>query len=145
MHRDSLCSNGPQQLWSSCAQTGADCKRQRHLCDDMGGARYKKEIRKEEVLSLLQSLFLGYFFLDVTLPHKSLLVISAILCQQILCDGLKQIFNVFKKITDLIFEIVQTHDNGDFCLGFILPKSRKTQNWFSLRPHSPAMKGGWVD
>ena len=65
-------------------------------------------------------------FFDLTplspYPNKSLLVISAILCQQILCDGLKQIFNVFKKITDLIFEIVQTHDNGDSCLGFILPK-----------------------
>ena len=105
----------------------------------------KKSEIKEDVLSLLQSLFLGYFFLDVTLPHKSLLVISAILCQQILCDGLKETFNVFKKITDLILEIVQTHDNGDSCLGFILPKSSKTQNWFSLRPHSPAMKGGWVD
>ena len=107
----------------------------------------KKSEIKEDVLSLLQSLFFRSLFLGqrVTLPHKSLLVISAILCQQILCDGLKQIFNVFKKITDLIFEIVQTHDNGDSCLGFILPKSSKTQNWFSLRPHSPAMKGGWVD
>ena len=141
MHRDSLCSNGPQQLWSSCAQTIVNANATFVRIWAVQDTKNKSEI-KEDVSSFFRLLFLGQ---RVSLPHKSLLVISAILCQQILCDGLKQIFNVFKKITDLIFEIVQTHDNGDSCLGFILPKSRKTQNWFSLRPHSPAMKGGWVD